>query len=722
MWRCARNSQDKSTERTSQRGRDERYPPYNQRMSETRYDTTTNPNPTNSSWSWESWRSQSSFSNLSAGSERESRDSDSGHTQTHIELLRKYIEAEPYSALFGRRLDPFNNFGQYDTLWNGFLQSLSRTKKSNNTKSPRADKWQPKSYPNHVGLQYDPISGRTEVEANFASDPSLTENGQVQPGSTGSNPIALLSSQSTSDYPPGSELETIFNATPIISQDAHAKTQNYQANERKPDMGFDCPLGNELDSLLVSESDSSVQTQPDRFKVDETPNGLNLDAGLSVGTSVECSPGSELEAKSISHPASRCVRSPPSRLETQCPNKQLGISVDCPPGNELDAKLSSEATGFIPKTDNPTYKDINKITHTSHQGSFECSPGSENETRIVFESTSQGVPESKAQTPINCPPGGELETNFICNQASAKGKVLQADMSPSVDSSPEANIAVDCALGNELEAKFICDMASAKSSDGREDMGALNADEIRSRYVPSESNTKPPLLESDASEDRVGDSILQRQNPAIENTEQPPISHKRSPKFHILAFDTSTSQVSATEADSFFGIDKDARPNEILFRLHSPAKFIPYFKKMEEDGYEIATGGGNILVFRKAQSDPSHTLPSSTATNQDPSIHPDVVEYLLHDSLDPASVYPGGPNPPTTEPPTPGPFNLEPEVTQNSESTFRKAGRRMLLAGTITAATCYAIGVVTEFFRTGGQDGRGTDGLTAFEADRRHRE
>lgn len=46
----------------------------------------------------------------------------------------------------------------------------------------------------------------------------------------------------------------------------------------------------------------------------------------------------------------------------------------------------------------------------------------------------------------------------------------------------------------------------------------------------------------------------------------------------------------------------------------------------------------------------------------------------------------------------------------------------MLIAGTVTAATCYAIGVMTEFFRTGGNDGRGIDGFTVFESDRRRRE
>lgn len=46
----------------------------------------------------------------------------------------------------------------------------------------------------------------------------------------------------------------------------------------------------------------------------------------------------------------------------------------------------------------------------------------------------------------------------------------------------------------------------------------------------------------------------------------------------------------------------------------------------------------------------------------------------------------------------------------------------MLIAGTATTATCYAIGVMTEFFRTGGNDGRGIDGFTVFESDRRCRE
>ena len=46
----------------------------------------------------------------------------------------------------------------------------------------------------------------------------------------------------------------------------------------------------------------------------------------------------------------------------------------------------------------------------------------------------------------------------------------------------------------------------------------------------------------------------------------------------------------------------------------------------------------------------------------------------------------------------------------------------MFLAGIATAASCYAIGVVTEYFRAGGRDGHRMDGFTAFESERRHRD
>lgn len=61
------------------------------------------------------------------------------------------------------------------------------------------------------------------------------------------------------------------------------------------------------------------------------------------------------------------------------------------------------------------------------------------------------------------------------------------------------------------------------------------------------------------------------------------------------------------------------------------------------------------------------------------------------------------------------------ETTNKTQPTLSKAIRRMLLTGTVVGASCYAIGVVTEYFRTGGKDGHGIDSFTVFESERRHR-
>lgn len=64
-------------------------------------------------------------------------------------------------------------------------------------------------------------------------------------------------------------------------------------------------------------------------------------------------------------------------------------------------------------------------------------------------------------------------------------------------------------------------------------------------------------------------------------------------------------------------------------------------------------------------------------------------------------------------PPSPPPRCSE--TTGNNESHARKILRRVFLAGAATGSTCYAIGVVAEYFRTGGQDGLGPRGFTGLE-------
>ncbi|CRG91477.1 hypothetical protein PISL3812_08526 [Talaromyces islandicus] len=235
--------------------------------------------------------------------------------------------------------------------------------------------------------------------------------------------------------------------------------------------------------------------------------------------------------------------------------------------------------------------------------------------------------------------------------------------------------------------------------------------------------------------------------------------------YRVLAYDPSTSKVLIAEtASSVHATGKPLPPSEVMLSINNPAKFLPFFAKMKEDGYEIVSGGGNILVFRKGsfnsdsgfnsvQSAPSRisNMPigsqteTATLVNADEEPQPND-QIKQTDSTSPSSttprmvrrqetVYTGGPPNWSPYPPPPSPA-LDDEITsttttaaatkaaspQNPSSSVRGAIRRVFLTGFATAGVFYAVGVVCEYFRTGGKDGLGPVGFTEFEAERRRRE
>ncbi|KAG0156476.1 hypothetical protein PDIDSM_3655 [Penicillium digitatum] len=620
--------------------------------------------------------------------------------------------------------------------------------KSRNVR-PKVDKRQTRSNPNRVGLQYDSISGYmvlisapttletseleaeintykvvdshpgTEVEAKFAHNPSLSKDGQFQPGNTGWSPEAPSSLHSTVECTLADDIGALFTSTPT-SQDAQGRLQVPQETKRSPFVNINYSPGSGLGTLYGSDSITSTQPQPDSSSANGDIYKLDLHAGLVTGTNLEGSPGSEPEAKFMPDPANRAVQSSSSGFETQTPSKQTDTSIDCLPGNEVDAKLSSEIGSLGLEYDGPFNQTTNTATMTDAQERAKCSPGSEIKAQILSKSASHKITPSEAQTSVDCPPGSELEARLAGNAASIEKSLSQPELPTSLDTSKMTRVAVDNTPRNELKTKIFSEMASAECPSKNKDVTALDASDIRPRYTPLEAKVQANMLDFDASEDRNNDSILESQDSA-EKGKQPAASQAPSPQFHILAFDTSTSQVSAAQADSFFAVGEHRQPIEILSRLQNPAKFLPYFEKMQEDGYEIATGGGNILVFRKTQSTPRHTL-SETATDQ-PATHAEISRHPCHNSKDPATTCSRAPWQSTSMlVSATGSSNSSPEPTTKPKSLCREIGRRMLIVGTATAATCYALGVMTEFFRTGGNDRQGIDGFTVLESDRRRQE
>jgi hypothetical protein len=496
------------------------------------------------------------------------------------------------------------------------------------------DNRQTRNDANHIGLEYDPITGRmapmapaaspkpseeanfdprigvdypsgSQVEAKLTANSNPLDDGHHQPEVSKSSTISQLGSNSTAEDLPGDESDVVSPSTPPTSSGD---------DTRKPISNIDCSPKIECDSLSIPESATSAQFKPDLSKDFNTDKKVNSD--------VECVPESELDTKFNSDPFIHSGESLPSKPNTEQPDLSPRIAVDCPPGNELEANLTAVLASQDTKPEIPVQADINP-EHTKPQESFDCSPGSELEAQVLSESFSKGNGESTANIFKDCSPGSELEAKFKSNAVLTEDGRFQSETTPGLDAAKTSNINIDCPSGNELEAVLIADSVSTNGSNAKKDISISDDGEPHARCDLS----RPKEQHGPLDEDRVGDFITRSQMPTTETRVESSASQQRFPEFHILAFDASTSQVLTSEADSFFGVNEDIRPSEILSRLHHPAKFLPYFKRMQDDDYEIATGGGNLLVFRKVRSNP---LLNPQTAEQDPAIRAEISKHIGH--------------------------------------------------------------------------------------------
>ncbi|KAJ5731155.1 uncharacterized protein N7483_005663 [Penicillium malachiteum] len=672
---------------------------------------------------------RSSFSDISSGREKTFWEAEREQMMQRMAHLKKSMSDDPSNALFSHQVESLRRMNKSKAAWSGFLQSIITTEHQPvQSDMPLKSHLQDFNFAQSPeitrdGRQYDPISGRMapqapqpsnlktqtqsaqaidctpggELETKFASNPSLVDEGQFQPGASVSHiaPEASLSSK-TIDCSPGSELEALFTSNPASYKDVRTMTGAFQESAHKPNINIDCPPGNELEALLISESVHSGQPHAESFQPSKNITKLSADAGVSAGRTVECSPGNELDALFISKPALRADQT--SSLEDFGANslgQSNNVTVDCPPGNELEAKFVSELGSQSEKA------------HLKND-TVDCSSGNELEAKIISEAAMD-----RNEAIIDSPPGNELEAKFVADPVPVEDGQFQPSLVSDELHAQQANITLDCHPGNELEAMFISKAASGSPSM-IEDLSSLQASDIRTRYASLDTLSKPEShlsknVDYSGSEDRIGDYILKNQK-----TSAPEAQQEVSPIYRILTYDSSTFEITTAESDLFFGVNDTSPLMEVLSRLQNPAKFVPYFEKMQRDGYEIATGGGDILVFRKSGN--------LAAAEQDSAIHADIAPFLRHDSYPTASST-GSRSPFTNQPPPADESNGvgdEPTKPSSSKSSIRKTLSRATFAVTATAASCYALGVVIEYFCTGGQDGHGIDGFTAFESERRH--
>ncbi|KAK2040810.1 hypothetical protein LZ31DRAFT_34126 [Colletotrichum somersetense] len=240
---------------------------------------------------------------------------------------------------------------------------------------------------------------------------------------------------------------------------------------------------------------------------------------------------------------------------------------------------------------------------------------------------------------------------------------------------------------------------------------------------------------ADASGSSAQDAILAAKDEGVvsstaaESAREPTI-------YKILAYDPTMQAVNTAETTSVVPDSATPlTPAEVLLRLSNPTKFFPYFSTLQREGYEIVSGSGDVLVFRKVreaetglkgQATPSfaHAIEKPT-TYKAPKVNP--IDMMGSDPVVPSAYsssptgylnydYPGAET--TEKPPPPfSPVRRRNTISCDSQDfeqprpPKRSRAKKIFLGAAWVGGISYAIGVVGEYFTTGGSDGKGPKGF-----------
>jgi hypothetical protein len=199
--------------------------------------------------------------------------------------------------------------------------------------------------------------------------------------------------------------------------------------------------------------------------------------------------------------------------------------------------------------------------------------------------------------------------------------------------------------------------------------------------------------------------------------------------YKILAYDSSALQVTMAETTSSILSPNESplSPAEALSRLNNAAKFLPHFSALQNAGYEIVSGTGDLLIFKKVRDVVAdEPEAASLATNLPP------WEIELQEAQSPSPA-PAPSNSPTksgsstktikrTEPVFSGQSaNTASSALSGSGSSSSESGPKakskrskmsLIFWGALwTGASATAYSVVRNFFREGNAEEREVDWL-----------
>lgn len=236
---------------------------------------------------------------------------------------------------------------------------------------------------------------------------------------------------------------------------------------------------------------------------------------------------------------------------------------------------------------------------------------------------------------------------------------------------------------------------------------------------------------------------------------QPESKLEQPTLYKILAYDQTMQTVTVAETTSHVSKAEPAlTPAEVLVRLSNPARFFPHFGPLQAQGFEIVSGSGDVLVFRKVRGpeDSSAAISAVEAEAEPAPAKEDTKAKVL--PVNPIDMTGSKPQRQFPDPaigrfasPT-GFVNYddvasaasgdagggarrsfvsgidvrreEPvfsgerkgaEESGGKERTTASLPKRMAVGAAWLAGVSYALGVMGEYFKTGGADGTGPKGF-----------
>ncbi|KAK0636804.1 hypothetical protein B0T17DRAFT_485406 [Bombardia bombarda] len=247
-------------------------------------------------------------------------------------------------------------------------------------------------------------------------------------------------------------------------------------------------------------------------------------------------------------------------------------------------------------------------------------------------------------------------------------------------------------------------------------------EEFAHSWRREKSDPSSPLLPSDINISSIPEPRETNSPKAASTT---PLNDATAPEptiYKILVYNATMQSIEVAETTSIVP-DNAAplTPAEVLLRISNPSKFFAHFGPLQAQGFEIVSGSGDILIFRKVRE---------AAIGEDQVTHPvnpiDMTGSNPRDYNVAAGRFasPTGfvnynfPSDPPTERFVSGidvrreePVFSGPKTDGSKRDNKKSLPKRVALGAAWVAGVSYSLGVVGEYFRTGGEDGKGPKGL-----------